>query len=69
MIHRFFRWLNGLWCARLRKLDLQILWPQIRAGANDLDHAKAAFMHHCMIDHAWLILGEAEIARRVDKLA
>ncbi len=66
------KWLRGLWYARLRRIDLQILWPACKEQAarteRQLDHAKAAFAHHAFHDKAWLFLGDAEIARRIDGL-
>lgn len=47
------RWLQRLWWARQRKIDLQVLWPVCKDGAQDLDHARAAFMHHAAQDPAW----------------
>lgn len=62
------RWLLGLWHARLRAIDLKILWPTCKAEAHDLDYAKAAFAVHAFHDPAWLTLGEDEIIRRIDEL-
>ena len=61
-------WLLAPWHWTQRRIDLQILWPSCRDQAPDLDHAKAAFMWHAMHDHAWLVLGEAEIIRRIGAL-
>jgi hypothetical protein len=60
--------LRNWWYARLRKIDLQILWPQCRERSPDMDRAKAAFAVHAFHDRAWLILGEQEIYRRIDEL-
>ena len=60
--------IKGLWYARVRRIDLDVLWPICKAGANDLDHAKAAFATHAFNDPAWQALGEAEIFRRIDEL-
>jgi hypothetical protein len=57
------------WYRRLRRLDLQILWPSCKKQASDLDNAKAAFAVHAFHDRAWLILGEAGIYRIIDDLA
>lgn len=62
------KWLRKFWYARLRDLDLQLLWPSCKEQARDLDYAKAAFAAHAMNDRAWLILGEEEIARFIDEL-
>ncbi len=52
-----WRWPIGLWYARCRSIDLQILWPTCREHARDLTHAKAAFANHAFNDRAWLFLG------------
>jgi hypothetical protein len=57
------------WRAYQRRIDLDILWPICLRGANDLDHAAAAFAVHCFNDPAWLALGEDEIVRRINELA
>lgn len=62
------RWLRDRWHARLRAIDLRILWPVCRDNAEDLDHARAAFAIHAMHDPAWLSLGEDEITRRISAL-
>ena len=63
-----FRALRKWWYARCRRIDLDILWPICLRGANDLDHALAAFAIHCFSDPAWLELGEDELIRRIDVL-
>jgi hypothetical protein len=47
---------------------MRILWPVCKEQARDIDHAKAAFMLHCMHDRPWLYLGEEEIIRIVSEL-
>jgi hypothetical protein len=56
------------WRARQRNLDLVILWPICKQGANDLDHARAAFAVHAFNDPAWLCLGEDAIFEFIDRL-
>ena len=58
----------GWWHARQRAIDMKILWPTCVEGANDLDHAKAAFAVHCFQDPAWLALGEKELFDFIDGL-
>jgi hypothetical protein len=58
----------GLWHARQRQIDLEILWPSCRDQAPDLDVAKAAFAMHAFHDNAWLVLGEDEIYRIIEGL-
>jgi hypothetical protein len=79
------RWALGLWYARLRWIDREILWPTIKAQAphsNDcdlqalgscscawLDHARTAFAVHALSDSAWLFLGYDEIKRQIGELS
>jgi antirestriction protein len=53
----------------MRQIDMEILWPTCKQMAPDLHHAKAAFAVHAFKDWAWLILGEAEIIKAIDKLS
>lgn len=63
-----WRFILAMWRRRQRKIDLEILWPICVRGANDLDHAKAAFAVHAFNDPAWLELGEDAIFQFVDRL-
>lgn len=59
---------NIIWAVQ-RKHDLRILWPQCRAMAPDLDHAKGAFLIHaqmcpCWIDH----YGQTDLISFIGKL-
>jgi hypothetical protein len=56
------------WRARQRRIDLEILWPICVRGANDLDHAKAAFAMHAFNDPAWLCLGEDAMIDLISRL-
>jgi hypothetical protein len=58
------RWLLGLYYARLRRLDLELLWPEIRERAASITHARMAFAVHVSRDPAWLFLG----ADKVDQI-
>ena len=62
------RWLTALWYARLRNIDMQVLWPSCLAQARDLDHAKAAFAVHAFNDPAWMFLGRDAVYRAIDGL-
>ena len=62
-------WIYKLWYARLRSIDLKILWPICKQKAEDLDHAKAAFAVHAFNDKAWKFLGRDEIVRRIGSLS
>lgn len=61
-------WLRKIWFARLRRIDLEILWPSCKKQAPSMDQAKAAFAVHAFNDRAWLFLGEDEIIREIDGL-
>ena len=61
-------WLRSRWYARLRKIDLDILWPSCRDQASSLDQARAAFAFHALHDPAWRHLGEPEALRIIDGL-
>jgi hypothetical protein len=56
LVALILRW----WRARQRRIDLEILWPSLKAAA-DFNRAKAAFMRHALLDPAWLELGEDEL--------
>lgn len=62
-----WRLIRSWWHARQRQIDLDILWPICVRGANDLDHAKAAFAVHAFNDPAWRELGE-ELFNFIDRL-
>lgn len=63
-----WRLIVAWWRARQRRIDIEILWPICRRGANDLDHAKAAFAVHAFNDPAWLELGEDAMLDFIDGL-
>lgn len=58
----------GWWNARRRQIDIDILLPICLQGANDLDHAMAAFAMHAFNDPAWRALGQRELERRLDAM-
>jgi hypothetical protein len=61
--------IRELYYRRLRRLDMEILWPSMLRDAKNLDHAKAAFAVHAMNDPAWLILGEDAIVAFIESLS
>ena len=67
-VRAMIRYLRARWHARLRRIDLDILWPSLRAQASDIALARDAFMMHCFCDPAWASLGEAGIIRFVNGL-
>lgn len=54
------RWLRDRYHARLRKTDIDILWPAYREGSNFLADAKFAFSQHTEHNFAWRNLSVAE---------
>jgi hypothetical protein len=62
------RWILGKWYARLRRIDIDILWPICRTKATDIDHARAAFALHALHDRAWLFLGEEKAIELIGRL-
>ena len=65
---KLWRWVLSPYYARMRKLDLAILWPELVKHAVDLDRAKAAFASHAFHDNAWLSLGWDTVYQLIDKL-
>ena len=55
------RWILGMYYARLRRLDIEVLWPEIRDKAPNIAEARKAFIRHADCDPAWLFLGVAKI--------
>ena len=63
-----FRVIRAWWYARMRRIDMEILWPTCLEQTHSLDHAKAAFAYHAFHDPAWLELGEDAIIEFIDGL-
>jgi hypothetical protein len=61
-------WLFNAWYARLRKIDIKILWPTCREQASSIGEARTIFAIHAFHDKSWLILGDDEIIRQIDRL-
>lgn len=55
-----WRWVRGLWKARQREIDAQILWPSIREQAESLGYARFAFRAHMEMDPAYSDMTGAE---------
>jgi hypothetical protein len=62
------RLISVWWWARMRRLDLEILWPVCKREAPDLEHARAAFAVHAFNDPAWLCLGEDGLIAAIEGL-
>jgi hypothetical protein len=62
--------LRAWWRARQRKLDCEILWPSLVAGAEgDVRWAQNAMLQHAMTDAAWREeMDELEIYRAIAQL-
>ena len=67
-LRRMIRRLTGMWYARCRKLDMELLWPSCLSQACDLDHAKAAFAVHAFNDPAWMFVGRAAVHECIEGL-
>ena len=64
-----FRWFAARRRKRLRRNDMDVLWPTCLKGAKDLDHAKMAFAVHAVNDPAWRgDYSEEEILEFIDRL-
>lgn len=60
-------WLRSKWHARQRRIDMEILWPQLLQQMPILA-ARAVFFRHTKTDPAWRELSEPEILSIVDAL-
>jgi hypothetical protein len=64
MFNWFFRWYN----ARRRRIDIEILWPLLRARAESVIDAREAFLIHACIDCAWTALPYEERIKIIERL-
>lgn len=67
MIARAMLYIRAAWYARVRRVDVRILWPTCKAKAPNISVAKAAFAVHAFGDPAWLFLGKEEVYRFIDE--
>jgi hypothetical protein len=56
------------WYVVVRELDKRLLWPACRDFAEDIEQARGAFAIHAFQEPAWLVLGPAEVVRRIEAL-
>lgn len=62
-------WVRGRWYARVRRLDVKLLWPIIRQGAGgDMRRARLAFAIHCRHTPAWQALSAEDLDRAIAAL-
>ena len=61
-------WVRAWRYARRRRLDLEILWPSLVAGAISLDDARVRFAIHVYNSPAWLALAPDELTRTLHNL-
>ena len=54
---------------RARTIDLEILWPSIKAAAGDLESARSLFKAYVFKDSSWLMLSKEEIHEILESLA
>lgn len=65
MIARFGKW----WRKRMRRTDMEILWPACVEQAADIDLAKAVFATHAFNDPAWMKdYTDAQLTEFIDNL-
>lgn len=65
MLNRLKRW----WNRRLRKIDIDILWPTVcRRCQDDPEGARNVFHLHVCMDPAWMDLTEQEQTQIIAKL-
>lgn len=55
--------------ARLRRTDIEILWPILRAHAPSLEAARHAFAVHIFYNQAWMVLSQHDIDILISKLS
>jgi hypothetical protein len=58
----------GLWKARQREIDAQILWPSFREQASSLEDARDAFRLHMAMDPAYSDMTAEQRDRYVEEL-
>jgi hypothetical protein len=69
MIGQLRRWLRQQSNARRRRLDTEVLWPQVLYHASGVVRAaRNAFHLHISLDPAWRDLDEAERDCIIDRL-
>ena len=61
-------WLRQRWHARLRRIDVEILWPCIKRQTPNLPHARAAFALHVSRDPAWQDLEREALWTQIEAL-
>lgn len=63
------KWIARMWRRRLRKIDLQTLWPACVQKASSITMARAAFATHAFHDEAWTSdYSEEELIAFIDQL-
>jgi hypothetical protein len=63
-----YRWMQGCWQERQRKIDIEVLWPSLCQNAPTIDAARRAFGYHATRDSAWTVLPDDERRRRIENL-
>jgi hypothetical protein len=62
------KWLLNKWHARLRRIDIEVLWPICKDKTSSIQEARKVFLFHIFLDNAWRELGGDEIYRIVGGL-
>lgn len=66
MITRIRNW----WWKRQRNIDLNVLWPECKRVAGDLEHARGVFACHAFHDPCWIeFYGEDRLKMFIDQLS
>jgi hypothetical protein len=53
---------------RCRKIDLEVLWPQIKSISDDIGQARCAFAAHAFNSNAWRSMGLPALFRFLSDL-
>ena len=62
------RFIQAAWYRRLRRIDLEIVWPAGKKAAQNIATAREMFLYHTSIERAWQILGDVERRKIVKEL-
>lgn len=62
------RWLRNLWYARMRRIDMKVLWPACVRYSTSMEQARATFTDHALNDKAWTVLGPDAVKAIIDGL-
>ena len=55
---RIISFISQAYNAHRRQVDIDVLWPECKKSACDLNHARLAFRYHTLHDGAWTCLSD-----------